>query len=126
MTDVVALGAGEVIPGPPHFCAACGTILLLPSHGIVSCHHCPFTCRFEQLENVGTVVRGSSRPSAARLAALRASGGEKPKRAVVQEPCPQCGNPEVEYYTMQMRSADEGETVFYECAECGHKWNQNN
>ena len=58
--------------------------------------------------------------------ALRAAGGQKPKRATVQEPCPYCNHPEVEYYTMQMRSADEGETVFYECPECGHKWNQNN
>jgi DNA-directed RNA polymerase I subunit RPA12 len=37
----------------------------------------------------------------------------------VDEPCPKCGNPVMEFYTMQLRSADEGQTVFYECAKCG-------
>lgn len=46
-------------------------------------------------------------------------------RATVDEPCPKCGNKQMEYYTMQLRSADEGQTVFYECAKCGHKYAQN-
>lgn len=36
----------------------------------------------------------------------------------VDETCPKCGNLEMEFYTMQLRSADEGQTVFYECAKC--------
>lgn len=30
-------------------------------------------------------------------------------RATVDEPCPRCKNPVLEYYTMQLRSADEGQ-----------------
>jgi DNA-directed RNA polymerase subunit M/transcription elongation factor TFIIS len=30
-------------------------------------------------------------------------------RATVEEPCPRCKNPVLEYYTMQLRSADEGQ-----------------
>ena len=51
---------------------------------------------------------------------------QKKARAVAKETCPKCGNPEMEYFTMQLRSADEGQTVFYECTQCGHKFSQNN
>lgn len=49
------------------------------------------------------------------------------KRATVKEECPKCKHPHMEFYTMQLRSADEGQTVFYECpaAECGHKFSVN-
>jgi DNA-directed RNA polymerase I subunit RPA12 len=46
----------------------------------------------------------------------------------VEEPCPKCGHPEMSFYTMQLRSADEGSTVFYTCLDkaCGYKFSQNN
>jgi DNA-directed RNA polymerase I subunit RPA12 len=49
------------------------------------------------------------------------------KRAVIKEECPKCRAPEMEFYTMQLRSADEGQTVFYECfnPKCGHKYSVN-
>ena len=50
---------------------------------------------------------------------------QKKARAVAKETCPGCGNPEMEYFTMQLRSADEGQTVFYECAKCGHTYSTN-
>ncbi|KAI5180863.1 DNA-directed RNA polymerase I subunit RPA12 [Nematocida sp. AWRm80] len=38
----------------------------------------------------------------------------------IKEECPKCKSEYMYYYTMQLRSADEGQTVFYEC-ECGYK-----
>ena len=46
-------------------------------------------------------------------------------RATVKEDCPKCKHPELQYYTMQLRSADEGQTVFYECPKCGHTFSTN-
>jgi DNA-directed RNA polymerase I subunit RPA12 len=48
------------------------------------------------------------------------------KHALIAEPCPKCANPEMLFYTLQLRSVDEGSTVFYECPKCQHKFAQNN
>ena len=46
-------------------------------------------------------------------------------RATIAEDCPKCKHPELEYHTMQLRSADEGQTVFYTCLKCGHTFSTN-
>jgi DNA-directed RNA polymerase I subunit RPA12 len=35
--------------------------------------------------------------------------------------CPECGTVGIRYTEVQMRSADEGSTIIYNC-ECGHKY----
>lgn len=47
------------------------------------------------------------------------------KRATVKEICDKCGHDEMTFYTMQMRSVDEGQTVFYECPNCGYTYSTN-
>lgn len=37
---------------------------------------------------------------------------------VVDRKCPQCQNDKMSYATLQLRSADEGQTVFYTCTKC--------
>jgi len=37
---------------------------------------------------------------------------------VVDRHCPQCQNNKMSYATLQLRSADEGQTVFYTCTKC--------
>lgn len=46
--------------------------------------------------------------------------------AIIDRACEKCGHPQTRYYTQQLRSADEGTTVFYTCPKCSHKWNENN
>lgn len=36
--------------------------------------------------------------------------------------CGKCKKKECTYYSMQTRSADEGETVFVKCLNCGNSW----
>lgn len=40
------------------------------------------------------------------------------EKSVINEDCPKCDSKKMYYMTMQMRSADEGQTVFYECVKC--------
>ncbi|VAI27828.1 unnamed protein product [Triticum turgidum subsp. durum] len=47
------------------------------------------------------------------------------QRSLTERACPECNHHELEYYTKQLRSADEGQTIFYECPECGHAFNEN-
>ena len=46
-------------------------------------------------------------------------------RPTIEEECPKCGCRKAYYTAQQMRSADEGQTVFYECVECGYKYKTN-
>nr|DBA31458.1 TPA: hypothetical protein GDO54_007304 [Pyxicephalus adspersus] len=39
-------------------------------------------------------------------------------RTQIDRRCSRCGHEKMVYYTRQMRSADEGQTVFYTCVQC--------
>ncbi len=36
--------------------------------------------------------------------------------------CPECGNKEAYWWTLQTRAADEPETQFYRCTKCRYIW----
>ncbi len=72
---------------------------------------------------VVTRTKDSAFPSELRLKRSKVQTVERNDRkneATIQETCPECGRTEMRYYTVQLRSADEGSTVFYNC-DCGYK-----
>ncbi|KAJ1470022.1 hypothetical protein T484DRAFT_1642009, partial [Baffinella frigidus] len=46
-------------------------------------------------------------------------------RAKVEEQCPKCKHKFALFQTLQLRSVDEGQTIFYECMGCAHVWSVN-
>jgi DNA-directed RNA polymerase subunit M len=38
--------------------------------------------------------------------------------------CPECGHDRARYEMKQIRAADESETRFFTCTECGKKWRE--
>ena len=113
------------------FCPNCRSTLKVDSTGAIECDVCSYQSNLSEMAQLPSITTYSmARPapiwakSDAEQAALRQSND--PVRATIEEPCVRCGAKEVGYYTVQLRSVDEGQTVFYECPECKHTWSINN
>ena len=116
------------------FCPFCGALLLLESSVTGLRYSCPVDgCAYVALVRGQSLHTVSLRqfnkrlpdeaerrdPTAATEAALRASG--KP-RVTVKCPADGCDGKEAEFEQMQVRSADEPPTTFYQCTACRHTW----
>ena len=113
------------------FCPSCHATLSVDSSGAISCAVCGYRSNLSALPCIPTSTTVSSEtavPLWARSDEEQAALGsyQEPVRATVEEPCVKCAAPEVGFYTVQLRSVDEGQTVFYECAQCKHTWSLNN
>ncbi|SCV00142.1 LAMI_0G03158g1_1 [Lachancea mirantina] len=117
------------------FCVQCGNLLdnasaLDAPH--IACGQCGAEyprSKFSHLKVV-TATAQDAFPSALRSkkSAVKTSlaRNELEDGATIKEKCPQCGNDEMHYHTLQLRSADEGATVFYTCTACGYRFRTNN
>ncbi len=118
--EVLAAAAAR----PQLFCRRCGSLLPAPedtSKKHLACVVC---------KHATPVANVAGRQSVSRWTPMLVSKVKKgnTERSTIAMSCenPQCDATIVEYYQMQLRSADEGSTTFYECKKCGHKWNENN
>ncbi|KAG8097941.1 hypothetical protein GUJ93_ZPchr0013g36192 [Zizania palustris] len=115
------------------FCSVCGTLLSFDSLRYASCPLCGFKRKAKEIEGKETRYTVTDEDIRRELkiepfVILESAPKEEDtvaQRATVNETCPKCRNPQLEYYTKQLRSADEGQTVFYECPECRHKFSVN-
>jgi DNA-directed RNA polymerase I subunit RPA12 len=115
------------------FCPTCGDLLRVNEKDKrAQCLTCSFACGVDAFLNV-TIVSESGPRDWQKKYGVQPIIKENPeleksveqKRQVVDDDCPKCGHKGLEFYTLQLRSADEGQTVFYECPSCGHKFSQN-
>ncbi|KAG7365742.1 transcription factor S-II TFIIS [Nitzschia inconspicua] len=121
---------------PWPFCPSCQSTLKVDKSGSIECNVCPYRSNLSDVVVSSTsglpssVTYSADRPiplwakTDQEQAALKRS--TEPTRATIEEPCIKCSHPEVGYYTVQLRSVDEGQTVFYECPNCKHTWSINN
>ena len=108
------------------FCTDCGN-LLDGSTGDRKLMLICKVCGTQNKDTASTSIITKSKPTAfpsalrAKLSTVQNLTEEDvPQDAVITQTCTECGRKEMRYYTQQLRSADEGSTVFYSC-ECGHK-----
>lgn len=117
------------------FCLDCGNLLSNPNAvpgSQIECDMCRASyakTQFSNLEVVTTTAEDAF-PSALRskksVVKTSLKKDELEAGATIKEKCPKCGNEEMHYHTLQLRSADEGATVFYTCTACGYKFRTNN
>ncbi|XP_041989059.1 DNA-directed RNA polymerase I subunit RPA12 [Aricia agestis] len=107
------------------FCDKCGSILpLLEEFGSVTCYACKEKYSPERFENIKfnytihfNAVSNLNNDNILHM--------DNPEGPVVERKCPKCGNDRMSYATLQLRSADEGQTVFYTCTSCKYKETEN-
>ncbi|KAJ8724326.1 hypothetical protein PYW08_015800 [Mythimna loreyi] len=107
------------------FCARCGSILpLLQEFGSVRCYACKASFDAENFSDLkfNYTIHFNTVSVITHENMLSTDGPEGP---VVERRCPKCGNDRMSYATLQLRSADEGQTVFYTCIACKYKETEN-
>ncbi|BES88740.1 Probable Hypothetical protein polymerase III subunit RPC6 [Nesidiocoris tenuis] len=106
------------------FCPECGTILpYIGATNTVKCFSCKKECGLEAYaednETVYTVVFNT-------YTKKKANADEPAEEGpIVERTCKKCGHDRMSYATLQLRSADEGQTVFYTCSMCKFKETEN-
>ncbi|OZJ04136.1 hypothetical protein BZG36_02834 [Bifiguratus adelaidae] len=113
------------------FCPECGNLLDTPSGDtdLIVCNACGYAVSSADIESVKVVTTSSESAFPSPLKAKRSlvqqkdpsSLDQQEDGATIKEKCPQCGNDTLNFHTMQLRSADEGQTVFLNCRRCGYK-----
>ncbi|KAL6431654.1 DNA-directed RNA polymerase I subunit RPA12 [Cataglyphis hispanica] len=112
----------------PGFCPDCGSILPLldEKKATVTCYACKRNWgskTFGNLEMTHTIHFNSKDAYASTKEAN--DSDDDADGPIVERSCPQCKNDKMSYATLQLRSADEGQTIFYTCTKCKYKETEN-
>jgi DNA-directed RNA polymerase I subunit RPA12 len=108
------------------FCPACGALLPpMPNMGdsvtCSACKHASAIDSFAQNETSYTVVFNKRENATKR----QNHDEEEDEGPTIERKCPKCGHEKMGYAALQLRSADEGQTVFFTCLKCKYKESEN-
>jgi len=108
------------------FCPSCGAILPgLSETGDVTCVVCKFVVSsiLFDARAVKYEIHFNSLESTAPK--KKTDDDEEADGPVIERKCPKCGHERMSYAAIQLRSADEGQTVFFTCLKCKYKESEN-
>lgn len=102
------------------FCPHCGAILPLPVDSMQIFITC--VCKFEipcsRFNNM-VVAKAEIEFNKIKGKSSKKVKNEGMTGPTIERICANCGHNEMTYKTQQMRSADEGMSIFYYCLKCG-------
>jgi len=106
------------------FCSACGALLPnLPEKGnSISCRACQYAAPVDSFlgrETCYTVFFNK------RENTKKKKDTEEDEGPTIDRKCPKCNHDKMSYAALQLRSADEGQTVFFTCLKCKYKESEN-
>jgi DNA-directed RNA polymerase subunit M len=107
------------------FCPKCGKMLNHTRQGgavLLVCKRCGYSKPLEEEQTIVTSSKSSRR--AAKDVLVIDHSDDSPLPTTHDVECPQCGNNEAKWWTVQTRSADEPMTQFFRCTRCGHTWRE--
>lgn len=115
------------------FCSNCGSVLTFPKlvtySSELTCNTCSHKISIKQFDGLSSTTRieFNSKELAKKeyQKSKNANNKEQAIGPVVDRKCWKCGHDKMSYATLQTRSADEGQTVFYTCVKCGGQDNEN-
>ena len=107
------------------FCSACGALLPnLPESGAsIKCLACSYEASIDTFalrETTYSIIFNRRE----NVSKKRANDDEE-EGPTVERKCPKCGHDKMSYAALQLRSADEGQTVFFTCLKCKFKESEN-
>lgn len=122
------MSSESAFEGDPDFCVECGTILPLPgSKDRVICLACGSSVSIQVFDGLTSVsvIQYNHKGKYKQKKQKEKEQIDTVSGPLVDRECAKCGNPSMSYATIQTRSADEGQTVFYSCPKCKYSENEN-
>lgn len=111
------------------FCPSCGSLLpSLASTGDVTCLCCKYVVSSKLFDEkvIRYSVEFNSLEGADRAGKKKKTGAvDQADGPVIERKCPKCAHDLMSYAAIQLRSADEGQTVFFTCLKCQYKESEN-
>ncbi len=99
------------------FCDKCKNIML-PKDGKLVCLSCGSEKEVENEQEFKVVKKEEKRQE------VLVVEEEIQRLPRTRAECPKCGNMEAEWWLLQTRKADEGETRFFRCTKCRYTWRE--
>lgn len=109
------------------FCSVCGALLPnLPVEGnTINCRACKYAAPIDEFFERETryTVFFNKRQDLSKKG--KKDDKDEEEGPTIERKCPKCGHDKMSYAALQLRSADEGQTVFFTCLKCKYKESEN-